>query len=108
MDKRIQHRLNQTQSQSEVNVNAQTNLQLESNQSLLPVGELNRVLNVGDRFNKERQDSTRYRINGTITTIFSNILSESTGINLAFSKSVIGFTDFSISFSTNSRSTTSA
>jgi len=81
MDKKITHRLNQTQSQREVNVNAQTNLQLTSDQRLLPVGELNRVLNVGDRFNKERQDSTCYRINGTISTIFSNVLFNTTGPN---------------------------
>lgn len=81
MDRRIKQRLEETQSQNDVNIDAQTNIHLASDNRLLPVGELNRVVNVGDRFDKERNDSTCYRINGTITTLFSNVLFNTTGPN---------------------------
>lgn len=81
MNRRIKHRLNQTDSQRAVNVDGQMKIGMEQSNAPLPVGELNRILNVAERFEKERNDSTCYRINGTITTIFSNVLFNTTGPN---------------------------
>lgn len=81
MDRRIKHRLNETESQRAVNEDGSMKIGMEQNNAPLPVGELNRIVDVGERFNKERDDSTCYRINGTISTIFSNVLFNTTGPN---------------------------
>lgn len=79
MDKKVKHRLNEATSVNSVNINAYDKIGLEQSNKPLPVGELNRVLDVGERFNYERQNSTCYRLNGTITTLFTNVLHNTTG-----------------------------
>lgn len=81
MDKRLQYKLNNSDSQRSVNVDSSLKIGLEQDNNTLPVGELNRILNVSDRFNQERENCTVYRLNGTISTIFSNVLFNTTGIN---------------------------
>lgn len=81
MDNRIKYRLNETESQRAVNEDGSIKIGIEQNSSTLPIGELNRIVNVGDRFNYERENSTIYRINGTISTLFSNVLFNTTGPN---------------------------
>jgi len=81
MDRRIKYRLNETESQRAVNEDGVTKIGIEQSNAPLPVGELNRIINVGDRFNEERENSTCYRINGTVSTLFSNVLFNTTGPN---------------------------
>lgn len=81
MDRRIKHRLNQTESVRAVNEDGSMKIGMEQSNAPLPVGELNRIVNVADRFNEEREMSTCYRINGTISTLFSNVLFNSSGPN---------------------------
>ena len=50
------------------------NVNLSGELRPLPPGEINHVLNVGKEFNNERQQSTIYRLMGTITPLFSNPL----------------------------------
>jgi len=81
MDKRIKYRLKESDSQRAVNEEGSMKIGIEQSNAPLPVNELNRIINVGDRFNEERENSTLYRINGTISTLFSNVLFNSTGLN---------------------------
>lgn len=81
MSERYKHRLNSQTSEESVNVNQHQRIGLESKSKLLPVGEINRVLDVAERFNQERQSCTRYRLNGTINPLMSNVLFNTTGPN---------------------------
>ena len=81
MSERYKHRLNSQSSEESVNVNQHQRISLESKAKLLPVGEINRVLDVAERFNEERQSCTRYRLNGTINPLMSNVLFNTTGPN---------------------------
>ena len=81
MDKKIKHKLNELDSQKSVNVDGYDKIGLNQSNNPLPVGEINRILNVGDQFNTERQNSTIYRLNGVISNLFNNVLYNSTGLN---------------------------
>lgn len=81
MSDRFKHRLHETESQRAVNVDGNSKIGLEQSNRTLPVGDLNRVLDVGEQFNNERQNSTCYRLSGTINPMFTNILFNSTGKN---------------------------
>ena len=76
---RVKYRLNKTQYQGAANVDSYFNVGLESEIKLLPPGEINRLVNVGDIFNNERNSSTRYRIINTLLPVFSNVLFNITG-----------------------------
>lgn len=76
---RIKHRLNKTKYQGAANVDSFFNINLESEMKLLPPGEINRLVNVGDIFNNERQLSSRYRIIMTLLPVFSNVLFNMSG-----------------------------
>ena len=71
---RVKYRLNKTKFQGAANVDGYFNVNLESEIKLLPPGKINRIVNVGDIFDAERQVSTRYRIVNTLSPIFSNVL----------------------------------
>ena len=71
---RVKYRLNKTKFQGAANVDGYFNVNLESEIKLLPPGKINRIVNVGDIFDGERQVSTRYRIVNTLSPIFSNVL----------------------------------
>lgn len=81
MDERIKYRLNSASSQEDVNVDGHLKANIESKQKLLPVGDINRILNVAERFDYERQTSTCYRLVGTMNPIFSNVLFNTTGVD---------------------------
>jgi len=74
-------RLNSASSQESVNEDSFLKLQLESDTNILPVGEINNVINVGEQFNKERQASPYYRLTGTFNTLFNNVLFNTTETN---------------------------
>jgi hypothetical protein len=81
MSNRIQHRLNQNTSVSSVNTDFKVNLQLTNTTNILPTDEINHIVNSGDQFNKERQNSGFYRIIGTVIPKISNVLFNITGDN---------------------------
>jgi len=71
---RIQNRLNKTRYQGAANLDSFFNVNLESEIKLLPPGEINRLVNIGDIFNTERNSSTKYKIIMTLSPVFSNVL----------------------------------
>jgi hypothetical protein len=71
---RIQNRLNKTRYQGAANLDSFFNVNLESEIKLLPPGEINRLVNIGDIFNTERNLSTKYKIIMTLSPVFSNVL----------------------------------
>jgi hypothetical protein len=50
------------------------NIQFNNSERLLPPDELNRTLDIGKQFNKERQVCTFYRISGKLNPLISNVL----------------------------------
>lgn len=74
-------RLNKASSQLAVNEDTFDKINIESKSNPIPVGESNKVINLGEQFNKERQDSKLYRLTGTFDTLFTNVLFNSTGSN---------------------------
>ena len=71
---RLKQRLGSETSKVSVNTDTYLKLNLEGKERLLPPDEINKVVNVGDRFNTERQASTFYRILGTLNPAVSNVL----------------------------------
>lgn len=74
-------RLNSATSQNSVNEDSFDKIQIESKSRLLPVGNIQKVINLGEQFNSERQKSPYYRLTGTINTLFNNVLFNITGEN---------------------------
>jgi hypothetical protein len=71
---RAKYILNKTRYQGAANVDSYFNVNLESEIKLLPPGEINRLIDVGEIFDNERQSSTRYRVINTLLPVFSNCL----------------------------------
>jgi len=71
---RIQQRLGVETSKKSVNTDTFLKINLDGEQRLLQPDEINKVVNVGDRFDLERQRSKFYRIIGTINPTVSNVL----------------------------------
>lgn len=71
---RLQQRLGIDTSKNSVNTDTFLNVDLNGKERLLPIGEINKVVNIGERFDKERQSSTFYRVLGTINLTASNVL----------------------------------
>jgi hypothetical protein len=74
MNKRYKYVLKTNRSKGDVDVNSYVRVELTDDRRELPVGAINHVLNVGEQFNKERQEATTYRLIFTITPLFSNVL----------------------------------
>lgn len=64
-----------------VNTDSYMKIYFESTGKLLPSGEINKIINVSERFNIERQSSGFYRLLGTIFPLMSNPLLNITGPN---------------------------
>lgn len=71
---RIKQILNSATSKKAVNTDTFLKLNLEGTTKLLPPDEMNRILNVNEQFNKERENSSFYRILGSINVNASNAL----------------------------------
>ena len=71
---RLKQRLFAKGGKTLVNKDAFLNIGLTSEQRLLPYNELNRTINVTDRFTTERNSSSLYRIIGTTNLVASNAL----------------------------------
>lgn len=74
MDDRLKHRLASETSQRSSNVDGFIKVQINNNEATLPVGDINHIVDIGERFNKERQESPFYRLVGTIRPLMSNVL----------------------------------
>ena len=82
MSDRITYKLKQSESKIASNQDSLVPLSFVTEQRLLPVGEINHVVNVEEQFNKERNSTFIYRIKGTVTPIFSNPLMNPDGNSL--------------------------
>ncbi len=71
---RFKKRLNVNKSQNSVNTDSLVKLHMVGKERLLPTNEINKIVNVAERFNLERQRCTNYRILGTINPTISNVL----------------------------------
>ena len=81
MNVRTSNILNEYTSKEAVNSDTYLKIQFNGNEKLLPPDEMNRVLDIGKQFNKERQSSTYYRICGKLNPLMSNVLFNVTGNN---------------------------
>lgn len=80
---RIKVKLNESKSKTNINKDTSINIGLTSDENIIPIGEINHVVNVGEQFNKERNQSNSYRLIFTISPLFSNVLYNINGnINL--------------------------
>jgi len=79
MDRNITHILNGFTSKEAVNGDVFLNIQTNSSARVLPPDEMNRILDIGKQFDKERQGSSFYRISGKINPLISNVLFNTTG-----------------------------
>ncbi len=75
----IQQKLGAFNSMGGVNTDTLLKINLEGKQKLLPPDEIVKILDIGERFNHERQNSPYYRILGTINPLISNPLFNLTG-----------------------------
>jgi hypothetical protein len=71
---RKKHRLKEFTSVVDENQNQFVNVDLSGERKMMPPGEINHIVDVGERFNKERQESSLYRFIFTISPLFSNPL----------------------------------
>lgn len=71
---RLKQRLNGFTSKKAVNDDTYLKINLSTKERLLPPDEKNKTVNVGDRFDAERNRSTYYRIIGSINPTVSNAL----------------------------------
>ena len=71
---RLKQRLNGFTSKKDVNNDTYLKINLDTKERLLPPDEKNKTVNLGDRFDTERNRSTYYRIIGTINPTVSNTL----------------------------------
>jgi hypothetical protein len=79
MDNKIKHILGEYKTRESVNKDAYFKVQFNNSERLLPPGEINKVLDVGEQFNRERQECPYYRIYGKINPLISNVLFNLTG-----------------------------
>jgi len=79
MDDRIKNRLGQGNAANTNNVDSYMKVELNNNEATLPVGEMNHIVDVGERFDKERQEGSYYRFVSTIRPLTSNALFNITG-----------------------------
>ena len=79
MDNRYKYRLKKNESKSDVNEDSFSQVSFNSERSLLPVGEINHIVDVGEEFNKERNTFFIYRLQGTVCPLFGNPLMDPNG-----------------------------
>lgn len=87
---RIKHKLHKEDSANAVNVDTNLNINVVQNNKLLPYDDITKVLNVGEQFQKERMNSSNYRFIFTITSLFSNVLTN-VGTTTADTKTLLYF-----------------
>lgn len=81
MSDRLRQRLGSQNSQRTSNVDNYMKIDMLNNERILPTGEVNQIVDVGERFDKERNESPFYRLVGTIRPLISNPLFNITGLD---------------------------
>ena len=76
MSDRIKYRLNKENSKTSVNTDTSIGINLQQKNRLFPAGDMNRILDVGEQFQKERNNSTKYRFVLSINSLFTNVLTD--------------------------------
>lgn len=71
---RIKQRLNINKSKNSVNTDSLIKINMSTNERLLPTNNINKIVNISERFNYERQNCSFYRIIGTLNPTISNCL----------------------------------
>jgi hypothetical protein len=71
-------KLNSVSSQREVNEDMYQKISIGSDSKPLPYNDILKVISENDQFNKERKESTKYRLVGTVNSLFTNVLFNST------------------------------
>jgi hypothetical protein len=107
MDNRIKQILGVNKTKESVNTDTYINIQINDSKRLLPIDEINTVLDLGKQFNRERQSCSFYRIVGKINPIMTNVLFNTTGgidtwqylNNPIFTNKVLDDDDETLSFS---------
>jgi hypothetical protein len=79
MNRRITNLLNKYKSKESVDTDTYVNLLVDNKERLLPPGEINKVLDLTEQFDYERQNCPFYRILGKINPLISNVLFNTTG-----------------------------
>jgi len=85
--------LNAETSKKSVNTDSFIKISLDGEERLLPPDEIQEVVNIGERFNLERQKSKFYRILGTINPTISNSLFNLTDNTYLDKQTLAGFND---------------
>lgn len=98
---RINQRLNIETSKSSVNTDSFLKINLDNTNRVLPLGEINNIIDVSKQFNKERQASKRYRIINTIKPTISNVLFNLTNPNILNEKTFAGFNNVNLFLDTS-------
>jgi DNA-binding protein Fis len=75
--------LNSQISKESVNTDTYLHINIEGDERILPTNKINRIINVAERFNVERQRSPYYRILGTINPSISNPLFNLTNTSIS-------------------------
>tara|TARA_R110000803_G_scaffold74903_3_gene139035 strand:+ start:15477 stop:17264 length:1788 start_codon:yes stop_codon:yes gene_type:complete len=74
MGNRLKYKLRENLTKDDINQDTFLQVGFNSERKLLPVGEINHIVDVGVEFNKERNKSSLYRLQGTVSPLFSNPL----------------------------------
>jgi len=80
MDNRYKYTLKENKSKSDINEDSSSQIYFDSEKRLLPVGEINHIVDLGEQFEKERHSSFIYRLQGTVNPLFSNPLMNPSGL----------------------------
>lgn len=80
MDRRITNLLNKYKSRESIDRDSYIKLLVNNKERLLPPGEINKILDLNEQFDYERQTCPYYRIMGKINPLISNVLFNTTGI----------------------------
>lgn len=81
MEHGFTQRLNKNTSIQSVNVDLYSNIELLQSNRILPENDIDYVINLGERYNTERQACSVYRFIGTINTLFHNTLYNAIGVD---------------------------
>ena len=71
---RVRYKLNKNKSKTSINLDANNSISLISETKILPANEFTHIVNEVEQFNKEREESKRYRLIATINPLISNVL----------------------------------
>jgi len=90
---RTKQKLNSEVSKQSVNTDTFLKIKMDGKEKLLPYDSINEIVNVGEQFNIERQNSKFYRILGTINLTVSNVLFNLSNITNRNFRTWSGFND---------------